>query len=283
MRDHHAYQFVAHLRAVTLLVRAGERACYRARMRLSWESCAIGFALVSTLHACGGVTSFSPATGGTAGGPDSGSPTGGSYSAAGGSAGAMARGTAGVAGRGTAGVAGIPSSGSGGVSAAGTTGIGVGGVVGRAGTGAAGTGTAGTSTGGTGPIHLLPACTTEMKGGACETEGAACKKTCGPQSTGFKSETCIDGLILENNACEFDCSNTSVDWSCYSLAAASLCSTTVLPMINQPCSVAACMPCSGGYLDSSGTYKTGACVCAVGVTGGKWSCASLTAWPTCVP
>ncbi|HEY4156463.1 MAG TPA: hypothetical protein VGM29_00140 [Polyangiaceae bacterium] len=244
-------------------------------MRLRLGSCALGFALVSALYACGGVTSFSSAAGGTAGAAAAGSAVGGSYSAAGASSGAS--------GHGTAGVVGLPGSGSGGAPAAGAAGLGVGGVVGRAGTGASGTGTAGTSTGGAGPIHALPACTTEMKGATCVAEGVACKKTCGPQSTGFKSETCLGGLVVEGKTCEFNCSDTSVNWSCYSLAAASSCSTTVLPMLNQPCNVPSCAPCDGNYLDSSGADKTGACVCAMGVTGGKWSCANLTAWPTCVP
>jgi hypothetical protein len=166
---------------------------------------------------------------------------------------------------------------------AGTGNPGTGGT-GTAGTGTAGTGTAGTDTGGTGagPIASLAACTSEAKGATCTNEGTACKKTCGPQSYGWKSETCQGGLIVEGKTCEFTCSDTSIDWSCYSLSAGIMCDTVNVPVASAACTADACMPCSGTYMDSSMAAKAGSCVCVQGASGGKWSCASSTAWPTCV-
>jgi hypothetical protein len=137
-----------------------------------------------------------------------------------------------------------------------------------------------------GPIGMLATCTTETKGAMCTNEGVGCKKSCGPQSVGWKSETCTNALVVEGKTCEFECGDTSVNWGCYSLTAATSCDTTNVPVSGAACTAAACVPCAGGYKDTSNTAKTGACVCVAGATMSKWSCAATTptnAWPTCVP
>jgi hypothetical protein len=57
-----------------------------------------------------------------------------------------------------------------------------------------------------------------------------------------------------------------------------------LPQVSTVCSVAPCTVCNfnGIYLDSSGTTKTGYCICPEpsGSTGtSKWTCAASTSWP----
>ena len=120
------------------------------------------------------------------------------------------------------------------------------------------------------------------KGGACTaTDSQLCYKTCGPLSSGFKSETCTAGAYAEEKGCEFP---VDADYSCFKVPTAvdATCPTTA-PQASQPCTVAACTPCSAGgqYLDSTGVMKAGYCVCpAPGATGtSKWSCASTTSWP----
>jgi hypothetical protein len=146
--------------------------------------------------------------------------------------------------------------------------------------GTGGSGTAGTGGSGTAGTGALPFCTTETKGAACTTEGQACNKTCGPQSVGTKSETCTAGVYVEGS-CVFDCTNTNTNWACYAgLATAPMCETGT--QASMPCTAAACAPCQGSYLDSSGASKVGGCVCAGTAGSEKWSCASSTAWPTCM-
>jgi hypothetical protein len=128
------------------------------------------------------------------------------------------------------------------------------------------------------------------KNGICvATDPQLCYKTCGPNSIGFKSETCSAGVYNEQSGCSF---LTGADYSCYKIPTASdgttfvvdpTCPTTV-PQASTVCTVGTCILCnvSGGYLDSSGAAKTGYCVCPApsAVTGqSKWSCASSTAWP----
>jgi hypothetical protein len=121
------------------------------------------------------------------------------------------------------------------------------------------------------------------KGGACTaTDPQLCYKTCGPQSTGFKSETCMNGAYVEQSSCSFP---PTLDASCYKIPATidPSCPTTP-PQASTVCSVAACTLCNvgGNYLDSTMASKAGYCVCpAPAMAGGtsKWSCASTTAWP----
>jgi hypothetical protein len=120
------------------------------------------------------------------------------------------------------------------------------------------------------------------KNGICvETDPQLCYKTCGPQSIGFKSETCTAGVYVEQSGCNF----LPGDYSCYKIptAISSDCPAEV-PQASTVCTVATCTLCNvnGGYLDSGGAAKTGYCVCpppspTTGVS--KWSCASSTAWP----
>ncbi len=122
------------------------------------------------------------------------------------------------------------------------------------------------------------------KNGICiETDPQLCFKTCGPQSIGFKSETCTAGVYVEQSGCSFP---ADLDYSCYKIPAAidPSCPTDAPPQATTVCNVAPCTLCNvnGGYLDSSGAAKTGYCVCPPPSTTtgtSKWSCASTTAWP----
>ena len=204
----------------------------------------------------------------------------------GGSSGSATTPTAGTATTPTAGTAATPTAGSGG--AASTT---------------AGTSAGGAATAGTGPVStagaeaggdFLPRCvglTTAAgmepaKAGACTAaDPQTCYKTCGPQSTGFKSETCSAGAYAEQSGCTFP---PTLDAACFKLPAAqdATCPTAP-PMASAVCTVAPCTLCNGGggptgtYLDSKGASKVGYCVCpAAGASGmSKWSCASTDAWP----
>ena len=122
------------------------------------------------------------------------------------------------------------------------------------------------------------------KNGICvDADPQLCYKTCGPQSIGFKSETCSAGVYVEQSGCDF---LPDLDYSCYKIPASvdASCPTDAPPQATQVCTVATCTLCSlnGGYLDSGGAAKTGYCVCPEpsATTGtAKWSCASSTAWP----
>jgi hypothetical protein len=119
------------------------------------------------------------------------------------------------------------------------------------------------------------------KGGACTAaDTQVCYKTCGPASSGFKSETCTGGTYAEQSGCTFPAG----DYSCYKIPTAvdPSCPTTP-PQASSACTVAMCTPCNvnGMYLDSQGSAKEGYCVCpAAGASGNRnWTCASSTAWP----
>ena len=175
-----------------------------------------------------------------------------------------------------------------------TTTTGAGGAGGSTGTGGAGTGgSAGTATaGGDAGTLGTPLCSGLMtaamkvpaKGGACtDTDPQFCYATCGPSSSGFKTETCnaTAKTYTEASACVFP---PGKDYSCYKIPATddAACPTTP-PTASTACTVAACIVCgkTTGYLDSQGAMKTGYCVCpAPGASGtSKWTCASSTAWP----
>jgi hypothetical protein len=189
-------------------------------------------------------------------------------------------------------------SGSGGVTSLGGTTVAAasGGATTPATTGAGGATTpattgAGGAAGATGTNPYQPACATlttaaglvPSKGVLCPdaADPQLCYKTCGPNSIGFKSETCTAGSYVEQSGCSFP---TGVDFSCYKIPTAvdPSCPTTA-PQASQPCTVATCTLCGGatGYLDSTGASKVGYCVCpAPGASGtAKWTCASSTAWP----
>jgi hypothetical protein len=107
-----------------------------------------------------------------------------------------------------------------------------------------------------------------------------CYRTCGPASSGFKSETCTGGAYAEQSGCSFP----PGDYSCYKIPTTmdASCPATA-PQANTTCNVAKCTPCNvgGKYLDSGGASKDGWCICpeTTGGVAGKWSCGSTTAWP----
>lgn len=167
-------------------------------------------------------------------------------------------------------------------STGGTPAGGVGGATGTAGSPSGSTsepdGACGNTTAGT-AIAKAVAC------GAGDTQ--LCDKLCGPDNVGYKTETCSAGAYVEG-PCVFP---SGVNYSCFKVPTAdsASCPTTEpqhgtacnLTLCSTPCAGTACEMCgvAAGYLDSSGNQKTGYCVCIAGSTGGKWSCASSTAWP----
>lgn len=192
---------------------------------------------------------------------------------------------------------GTSSPGSAGNGQAGTTGVGgtmgVGGTTGTGGSIAGTTGTGGTADNDAGSGFGQPACpSTVSKGGACAaTDVQFCYKTCGPEKSGVKSETCqTSGTYAEMSGCSFDPSKT---FECYKIPATAntACPAGVTPQGSMDCStynVDPCVVCNstqgtqgGGYLDSTGAQKVGYCVCqAANASGARvWSCASDTAWP----
>jgi hypothetical protein len=169
-----------------------------------------------------------------------------------------------------------------------TTGGGSGGAGGGSGGAGGGGGAGGATDGGN---SFTPLCSAvpptaagqaPTKGGACTpSDTQLCYKTCGPQSIGFKSETCVGGLYVEQSGCSFPADQ---DYACYKIpAAVSTTCPTAVPQASQACTVAECTLCNVGgmYLDSGGASKEGYCVCPAGGSSGsrKWSCASSTAWP----
>src|SRR5450755_3909599 len=88
------------------------------------------------------------------------------------------------------------------------------------------TGTPGSAgaAGTTGTAGAAPAAGTAGAGtaGATSTGSTAadtqlCYKTCGPQSVGFKSETCTNGAYVEQSGCNFP---KGMDYSCYKVPTA---------------------------------------------------------------
>jgi hypothetical protein len=109
---------------------------------------------------------------------------------------------------------------------------------------------------------LTAASVAPSKNGICvDTDPQLCYKTCGPNSIGFKSETCTAGVYVEQSGCSF---LPDSDYSCYKIPTTvdATCPTDV-PQASTVCTVATCTLCSvnGGYLDSSGAANTGYCVC----------------------
>ncbi len=174
---------------------------------------------------------------------------------------------------------------------------GIGGTTGTAGTsGRAGTGGGIAGAGGAAGT-VGPSCTGLLttggveptKGGACgPSDPQLCYKTCGPEKTGAKSETCTTaGVYAEMSGCAF---SPSMDYSCYAIpsAANTACSAGGTPMASGTCAADHCVLCNsqgglpgGVYLDSTGLMKVGYCVCQPPTATGTriWSCASDTAWP----
>ena len=173
--------------------------------------------------------------------------------------------------------------------AAGTTGTA--GAAGRGGAGrggspaAAGTGGSATAS----DAFHEPACmSTVARNNECApADQQFCYKTCGPEKTGRKSETCVNGLYQEMSGCAFD---PNQDYSCYAIptTANAACPQGVTPQASMPCEVDHCVQCNnlgglagGQFLDSAGATKPGYCTCQRPNAAGQrtWSCANDTAWP----
>jgi len=196
--------------------------------------------------------------------------------------------TAGTASTPTAGTASTPTAGTGSVGVAGTASATTGGASSG---GSSPVGTAGTAAAGGDFMPLCAGLTTAAgmaptKAGACtDADPQLCYKTCGPLSSGFKSETCSGGAYAEQSGCTFP---DTLDATCFKLPATqdTTCPASP-PQASTECTVAVCTLCNGGggptgtYLDSKGASKIGYCVCpAPGASGtSKWSCGSTDAWP----
>ncbi len=183
-----------------------------------------------------------------------------------------------------------------GTGSAGSNGSGAGGTTGSAGSGsgvAGTTGTGGSAAGGSLGFGL-PACLSSVaKGGACTYTGDMsmpdqfCYKTCGPEKTGVKTETCTTaGIYAEMSGCSFDMTK---NYACYKIptVANTVCPAGT-PKASDPCTTDHCVLCnslqglSGGqYSDSQGSPKVGWCTCQEPNSMGMrtWTCASDTAWP----
>ena len=117
---------------------------------------------------------------------------------------------------------------------------------------------------------------------ACAAEDVQlCYRTCGPGSSGWKTEECVAGFYAEGD-CAFPADG---DYSCYKIPDvidAAVCPTET-PQATMACDVPECTLCNldNQYLDSGGAVKTGYCVCNPPNADGErvWTCASDTAWP----
>ena len=196
---------------------------------------------------------------------------------------------AGGSDEGHAGSAAIPS---GGASTAGTASIGIGGssptIIAGAGGSLSVAGTGSLSAAGSGGVlQVSPLCASLITAsGASPSKGVPCVaadpqfcfRTCGPESIGFKRETCVGGAYAEG-ACEYPADG---DFSCYQIPAQPDPSCPAEPpQASTECEVAACTLCNanGMYLDSTGASKLGYCVCAFGVVASKWSGAPASTGP----
>jgi hypothetical protein len=119
------------------------------------------------------------------------------------------------------------------------------------------------------------------KGTACTEEDVQlCWRTCGPNSSGWKAETCEAGAYAEGD-CEFPPED---DYSCYAVPETiSADCPAEAPQASSDCEVPECTVCNfeNEYLTSSGEAKVGYCICQEPSSSGSrtWSCASGTAWP----
>jgi len=136
------------------------------------------------------------------------------------------------------------------------------------GTTTAATGGTTTPTGGTTTTVPGTLCTTQAKNGTCTTEGETCNKTCGPNKTGYKSETCTSAVYVEG-----PCTFPVADYACYKVTDATAACPTGTKS-GDACT-GECAPCSG-YIDSNGATKVGYCICVKD----KYTCGSAPKeWP----
>ncbi len=225
----------------------------------------------------GGNTAGAGAASGDAAGASD--PTGGEPSVGGASGTLGNGGNAGTAGdtTGAGGAAsGGTSAGAGGTAASGGNGTASGGVTATGGTPA-------TAGGGSGGNQFQPLCDNAVvKGSACGVSSTqSCYRACGPDSIGFKSETCQQGAYVEQLGCSFP---SAADYSCYQIphSLPAECPSATVPRAAQACQISQCIVCFGGtvdnptYEDSTGAPKPGYCVCS---DSGAWTCGSVSAWP----
>ena len=133
------------------------------------------------------------------------------------------------------------------------------------------------------PCDLTRTATGEeiKKGTACtDADPTLCWRGCGPQSAGWKSETCSGGSYIEGD-CQFPPED---DYSCFAIPdMQSADCPTETPQATLECDVPECTTCNvdNQYLTSSGEAKVGYCICQAPSADGSraWSCASGTAWP----
>jgi hypothetical protein len=143
------------------------------------------------------------------------------------------------------------------------------------------------------PPNGVAACPeTVKKGEPCTVDGEMCYRNCGPRnSSGWKTETCTGGIIVEVSTCEW----TGTDYSAFRIPAAYPPTAADLdpncppagspPQATVACSAPPCVSCTepgtGQYRDSSGSVKPGWCTCAADASGDTtWSCGtSGKAWP----
>jgi len=230
----------------------------------------LALALAVGLQACSSSDSGTPTNNGGSGNATS----GGSSNATGGTGGTSVSPGAGTGGVATGGSSTGGSSTGGSTAAGGSSAGGTGGAA----TGGAGGATAGAggATGGTGGGGAVPLCasgeTKSMPCTAATPEGMSCGKTCGIKTLGAtKSETCTANAYVEG-MCTYP---AGADYHCYKLPAPLAACGATLPKSGDACTAADCSPPCGPYADSSGTQKTGYCVCL----GGKYACASDKEWP----
>jgi hypothetical protein len=119
------------------------------------------------------------------------------------------------------------------------------------------------------------------KGTPCtDADPALCWRGCGPQSVGWKSETCSGGSYVEGD-CQFPPED---DYSCFAIPETLHpdCPAET-PQATMECNVLECNSCNvdNQYLTSSGEAKVGYCICQPPNSAGSrsWSCSSGTAWP----
>lgn len=121
------------------------------------------------------------------------------------------------------------------------------------------------------------------KGTPCTPEDPQlCYRPCGPDSVGWKTETCLAAVYAEGD-CTFP---PDEDYSCFAIPDEideSLCNVVSPPKATDECDAPACTACNfgGQYKDTGDNAKDGYCVCRDPDENGSrsWTCASTTAWP----
>ena len=146
-----------------------------------------------------------------------------------------------------------------------------------------------TGSGGGGTAFGEPACPAAVRGAGClPTDPQVCYRTCGPEKTGVKANTCeANGVYSEASVCAFD---PSKDYSCYAIpsVANAVCPAGVVPQGSNLCGVDHCVLCNslgglagGLYLGfvrrAQGRLVHLPASERVGLR--TWTCASETAWP----